>query len=131
MYFHYRKCYNHPMKKILVIINTMGRAGAEKSLISLLKSFDYTRVSVSLLAIIHRGEIYLDVPKEVRILNKNPSSGPVLGTSGTLYIAGLIMKRLFRRLYIFKYLPYALKNIRLQYKQNRRLQFDKRIFFKA
>ena len=113
------------MKEILIVINTMGRAGAEKSLISLLKSFDYSRVSVSLLSIIDRGEVFLDVPKEVRILNKAPSYGPVLGTSGTLYIAGLVLKRLFRRLYILNYIAYTFQNIRLQLKQNKRFQFDK------
>jgi len=113
------------MKEILVVINTMGQAGAEKSLISLLKSFDYSRVSVSLLSIIDRGEVFLDVPDEVQILNKAPSYGPVLGTSGTLYIAGLVLKRLFRRLYILGYIAYAFQNIRLQLKQNKSFQFDK------
>jgi glycosyltransferase involved in cell wall biosynthesis len=113
------------MKQILIVINTMGRAGAEKSLISLLKSFDYERVGVSLLSIINRGELFLDVPKEVKILNENPDTGPVLGTSGAMYIAGQVMKRLFRKLYIFKFIPYAFKNTIQQLKQNKRFQFDK------
>ena len=113
------------MNNILVVINTMGRAGAEKSLISLLKSFDYTRVSVSLYAIIDRGELFSDVPKEVRVLNENPSAGPVLGTSGAFYIAGQVVKRLLRRLYIFKFIAYAFKNIFMQLKANKRFQFDK------
>jgi glycosyltransferase involved in cell wall biosynthesis len=94
-------------------------------LISLLKSFDYTRVTVSLLSIIGRGELFLDVPEEVQILNKNPSTGPVLGTSGALYIAGQVMKHLFRRFYIFKFIPYKFKNIAAQLKYNKRFQFDK------
>jgi glycosyltransferase involved in cell wall biosynthesis len=113
------------MKNILIVINTMGRAGAEKSLISLLKSFDYTKVSISLLSIINRGELFLDVPGEVKILNQNPSTGPVLGTSGAMYIAGQVMARLFRRLYIFKFIPYAIKNMSAQIKLNKRFQFDK------
>jgi len=67
------------MKQLLIITNTMGRAGAERALISLLRCLDYSRVSVSLLAIIGRGEMFAQVPPQVKILNRNPSTGPVRG----------------------------------------------------
>ncbi|MCL2717724.1 MAG: glycosyltransferase [Lachnospiraceae bacterium] len=117
------------MKKILIIINTMGRAGAEKSLISLLKSFDYNLASVSLLSIINRGEMFSAVPDEVNILNKDPDHSPVLGRSGTFYIAKQVIRCLSRRLYFFKFIPYAIKNILIQFKQNKRFQADKLLWF--
>lgn len=103
----------------------MGRAGAEKSLISMLKSFDYTRVTVSLYAIIDRGELFLDVPMQVRVLNKKPSAEPVLGTSGALYIAGYVLRRMMKSFYFFKFIHYALQNIIAQLTRNKHFQFDK------
>lgn len=111
-------------KEILIVINTMGRAGAEKSLISMLKTLDYSRVSVSLLAIIDRGELFLDLPKEVKLINIKPSTDSVLGTSGTSYIAKKVFQQMFKNGYIFKFIPYAIKNIIIQLKL-KRFQFDK------
>ena len=107
------------MKKILFVINTMGRAGAEKSLIALLKSIDYSRCDVSLLSIINRGELFDEVPPNVNIINKNPNTEPVLGFGGLVYIAINILKRFFWRGYFFKFIPYAFKNIFLQLKNGR------------
>jgi glycosyltransferase involved in cell wall biosynthesis len=102
----------------------MGRAGAEKSLISLLNSFDHTRVEVSLLSVIGRGELFADVPKQVRVLNENPSLGAVLGTGGALHIARTVLARMFLTGYIFRFIPYALKKTYMQLRVGR-LQFEK------
>lgn len=84
------------MKKLLIVTNTMGRAGAEKSLVSLLRGLDYDRCSVHLLSIINRGTLYADIPGEVVVLNKKPCAKPVLGWRGALRIAGLSLARLPR-----------------------------------
>lgn len=102
----------------------MGRAGAEKSLISLLRSFDYSKVSVSLLSIIGRGELFAEIPEEVTVLNKKFSADSVLGSGGAAYIAKTVLARMFYRGYIFKFIPYAVKNIFAQLKSGR-LQLDK------
>lgn len=102
----------------------MGRAGAERSLISLLRSFDYSKVSVSLLSIIGRGELFAEIPKEVAVLNKKISTDSVLGPGGAAHIAKTVLARMFSRGYIFKFIPYAVKNIFAQLKSGR-LQPDK------
>ena len=112
------------MKKILFVINTMGRAGAEKSLVALLKTIDYTKYSVSLLSVINRGELFSAVPPEVRIINKNPDTRPVLGVRGAWYIAFSTLGRMLRRGYIFKFIPYAVKGFFRQAGE-RRIQPDK------
>ncbi|MCL2252989.1 MAG: glycosyltransferase [Lachnospiraceae bacterium] len=112
-------------KEILIVINTMGRAGAEKSLISMLKSFDYAKVQVSLLSILNRGELFSDVPSDVRILNDNPSTEPILGVGGTHYIIKEVTRRLLHKMYFLKFIPSALKNIILQFKNNKSFQPDK------
>lgn len=112
------------MKKLLIVVNTMGRAGAEKSLITLLESIDYSQISVSLLAIVGQGEMFADVPKKVNILNNNPSVDSVLGTSGTFFIMKNVFSRMFKGGYIFKYIPYFVKTIAMQIK-SKHIQFDK------
>ena len=102
------------MKKVLFIINTMGRAGAEKSHIALLKSIDYTRCSVSLLSVINRGELFADVPENVKILNKKPDLRPVHGIGGALYIALNALRQIFGRGYIFKFIAHIIKCRRLK-----------------
>jgi glycosyltransferase involved in cell wall biosynthesis len=111
-----------------MVINTMGRAGAERALISLLKSLDYTKVSVSLLSILNRGELFAEVPPEVRILNKNPSRKSILGTQGAFYIAKRAFMQVFRGAYIFKFIPYSIVNWITQLKAKQFKQ-DKLLWF--
>ena len=50
------------MKKILFVINTMGRAGAERSLIELLKKMDGEKDEISLYVLMGQGELITEVP---------------------------------------------------------------------
>ncbi|WP_026672552.1 glycosyltransferase [Alkalihalobacterium bogoriense] len=55
-------------KKVLFVIDSLGSGGAEKSLISLLSSFDYSKFDVELLMFVPKG-LYLPLlPKEVKVL---------------------------------------------------------------
>ena len=56
------------MKKLLFVINTLRIGGAEKSLVSLLQSLDYSRFDVDLLLFEDNGVLKRDVPKEVNVL---------------------------------------------------------------
>ncbi|MDR0326559.1 MAG: glycosyltransferase [Oscillospiraceae bacterium] len=89
---------------------------------------DYTKVSVSLLSILNRGELFAEVPPEVRILNKNPSQKSILGTQGALYIAGRAFRQVFRSAYIFRFIPYAIVNLITQLKA-RQFKQDKLLWF--
>ncbi|MCL2171280.1 MAG: glycosyltransferase [Defluviitaleaceae bacterium] len=109
------------MRDILIVTNTMGRAGAETALISLLGRLDYTRARVSLLAIIPRGEMFARLPSEVIRLNRRVSQKPVLGIFAAISLASLIIWRLIRHL---QYLPYMAKNAFMQIRRGK-LRLDK------
>lgn len=56
------------MKKILFVIESLGIGGAEKSLVSLLNTLDYSLYDVSLLLLYKEGSLLQYVPKTVTIL---------------------------------------------------------------
>jgi len=112
-------------KKLLFIINTMGRAGAETALIELLKKLDAAdRYELSLYAMIPRGELFGRVPERVRLVNGRVSCGSVLSPSGRLSIFLRLAGAFFYRLTGFRLLPYLIANIREQKKKGR-VQYDK------
>ena len=87
------------MKKVLFVINTLGIAGAERTLMSLLNEFDRKKYDVSIRSIIPRGECFLEIPKGVRILNKNYSPKSVLSGRGSFFIGLMVAKSLFLNLF--------------------------------
>lgn len=62
-------------KKILFVIDSLNCGGAEKSLVSLLNSLDYSKIEVDLMIITRSGIFEKYVPKEVNIISNaiNPS----------------------------------------------------------
>jgi len=106
-------------KKILFVINTMGRAGAEKVLTALLRQLDPDLVEVDLLSLIPRGEMYSRVPEFVNILNTEPIMASVLDKDGKKYVKRHVFKALLKKARFISYLPYALKNIKAQKKRGR------------
>ena len=63
------------MKKVLFVINTLGQAGAEKALLELLKRFSPDEYEVSLYVLLGQGELIHDLPRYVKLLNKDFSEG--------------------------------------------------------
>ena len=59
------------MKKVLFVINTLGGAGAEKALLELLKRFPEEQYEVSLYVLLDQGELVSQIPKHVKILNRD------------------------------------------------------------
>jgi len=112
------------LKSILIVINNLSRAGAERVLVSLLKLIDYTEYSIDLLSIIDLGELFDELPKEVNVLNPDPKNFSVLSRQGTRYIAKTVVKNMLSRGYGFYYIPYAVKNLFYQLKRKKFL-FDK------
>ena len=60
------------MKKILIIHQNMEVGGAETSLLGLLDSFDYSKVSVDIFFYEHKGDLYNLIPSQVNILKEIP-----------------------------------------------------------
>lgn len=115
-------------KKILFVINTMGRAGAEKCLMSMLKYMDKDKYDISLFSVINRGEMFDYVPEGVRILNENPCSLSVLDRRAKKELAKTILKNGFRKGYFFKEAGYLRKTISYQRKRGE-IDF-KKLFWK-
>lgn len=104
-------------KRILFVINTMGRAGAEKCLMSMLKYMDKEKYDISLFSVINRGEMFDYVPEGVRILNENPCTESVLDKRAKKELAKIILKNGFRKGYFFKEAGYLRKMISYQRKR--------------
>lgn len=112
-------------KNILFIINTLGRAGAERALIELLKKIDENPdLDMDLYAIIPRGELFSEVPKSINILNPKWDDGSVHSPGGRGAIALEVMKSFFYKLTGFRLLPYMVQNAKEQKKRGS-LQWDK------
>jgi len=98
------------MKKILFVMNTMGRAGAEKALLELFKHIDRTEYEISLFILTGQGELINDVPEYVKILNKKILPVSVHSEEGRKVLFRSSLKVLFKRFNIIKLLPYFIKN---------------------
>jgi glycosyltransferase involved in cell wall biosynthesis len=113
-------------KKLLFIINTMGRAGAEMALIELLKKLDSMGVyELSLYTVIPCGELFDRVPEHIQILNKHYNKGSVLSIRGHLCILKSVIFSFFYKLTGFRLLGYMIRNIKEQRALGRKLQYDK------
>lgn len=61
-----------PKKNILLIMNNLNCGGAEKALISLLQTFDYSLYTVELLLFKKEGLFLNQIPSQVTLLNEPP-----------------------------------------------------------
>ncbi|MBD5545130.1 MAG: glycosyltransferase [Lachnospiraceae bacterium] len=115
-------------KKILFVINTMGRAGAEKCLLSMLKYMDMERYEISLFSVINRGEMFRHVPKGVKILNENPCVESVLDKKAKRELAKTIVRNGLKKGYFFKEIGYLWK---MAFYQRKHAGLDfKKLFWK-
>lgn len=109
------------MKKILFVINTMGRAGAENSMIELMKLYDKGLYELHLLSLIDRGEMFDQVPAKVVLHNKRRDSRPILSSKG--FLIGVVLKAILQ--------PALLRNLSGMWRtfteqiKRRRIQYDK------
>lgn len=60
------------MKKILIFSHALEIGGAERALLGLLDSLDYTQYSVDLFLMRHEGELFKQIPVEVNLLPEIP-----------------------------------------------------------
>ena len=65
------------MKTILFAIHYLELGGAEKSLLALLESLDYSKVQVDLFVYAHRGELMGEIPPQVCLLPEIPEYAQV------------------------------------------------------
>ena len=71
-------------KKVLFINGHLEVGGCEKSLIDVLKNFDYGKYEVDLLLLEHMGDYYEELPEEVnvKLYSLEPAFGSILPCIG-------------------------------------------------
>ena len=99
------------MKKLLFVINTLGRAGAEMALLELLRRLDPVRYDVSLFVLTGQGELASELPTYVRLLNTDYDSTPVLSRDGKRKLRKRVLRSLCARGTAIRLFPYLLRNL--------------------
>lgn len=106
-------------KKVLFVINTMGRAGAERCLLHLLKAWEDEAYEISLFSILGRGELFREVPPYVRILNESLELSTVHDREARKAFAVDILKGMIKKRCLFKSLFSMLTLWRWQVKEKK------------
>lgn len=94
-------------KKILFVINTLGRAGAETALMTLLRSLDPAEYDISLYVIMAQGELIKELPDGVRLLNSSFSSESVLTSRGRRHMFRVAARAVSRNGHILRKIAYT------------------------
>lgn len=82
-------------QKVLFVINTMGRAGAEKALVELIRVLDPEKYHIYLYVLIPRGEMFRELPSGVTILNPRVDDRSVLSLGGKLFVGRKLLGAAF------------------------------------
>lgn len=100
--------------RILFVINTLGQAGAETALLSLLQTLarekGEARYEISLYVLTGQGEMVSRLPADVRLLNKKYREESVLTAKGRKYLKKTVLKAMSTRATVVKLFPYLVKN---------------------
>lgn len=99
------------MKKILFVINTFSRAGAEKALLELMRQMDSAEYDISLFVLTAQGELFSELPPHVHIMNASYYSTSVLSRAGRKKLRALIFCSFFKRGAGIRLLPYLFRNL--------------------
>lgn len=81
-------------KKILFVMNTLGRAGAEHALVELIKTLELQKYKIYLYVLLPRGEMFNQIPHYVKILNRKTDNRSILSLGGKIFIVGQLLKSL-------------------------------------
>lgn len=83
-------------KKILFVINTLGRAGAEMAMLELMRRFPEEEYEISLYVILGQGELVRELPEHVKVLNRKYQDTSVLSENGRRHIVKTVIYSFFR-----------------------------------
>lgn len=111
-------------KRVLFVVNTLGRAGAETLLLQVLRSFHDTSYEVFLYAVIGQGELFAQLPGDVVVLNPRPSTMSVLSRRGSRRMIGGVLRAFVRNGGLCHKLGYVVRTLAAMRKRGR-LQPDK------
>lgn len=97
-------------KEILIVMNTLGHAGAEMALLELIKRLDPSNYNISLYVLLAQGELADRLPNHVRLLNKRYYNMSVLSKEGHKRIKKTVLRKFFQRASGIRLLPYIIQN---------------------
>lgn len=104
-------------KKILFVINTMGHAGAEMSLLDFLKRVSDCGHEIYLYVLMGQGELANQIPPCVKLLNKNYSKCSVLTGPGRIRMTGTVLRAFLHSRRKSANMYYLLKNLAIMIKK--------------
>lgn len=118
-------------KKILFVINTFSRAGAETALLDLLYKLDGIndaaedkKYEISLFVLMGQGELASRLPESVHLLNRKYSMDSVLEPRGKRHMIATVLKALLHKGTGVRLSPYMLKAYR-QMRRSGEVRIDK------
>ena len=111
-------------KRVLFVINTLGQAGAEKVLLTMLNAIDPNQYEIDLYVMLNQGDLISDVPSYVNVLNKNISDKPILGRAGKRHLILEVLKSGLRHGAVFQTFPYMISNL-WRMMENGKVLYDK------
>lgn len=111
-------------KKLLFVINTLGRAGAEMAMLELMRRLPEEEYEISLYVILGQGELVRELPEHVKVLNRTYRDTSVLSERGRHHIQKTVIHSFFRNGRWFRKLYYLITVV-LEMRKRKKLQLDK------
>ena len=113
-------------KKILFVINTLSRAGAETALLELLAQLaaergedGQPRYELSLFVLMNQGELVQQIPEGVRLVNPRYAPVSVFEPKGRIYMGMTVVKCLLHRANLIRLWRYHWRATRAMRKEGR------------
>jgi glycosyltransferase involved in cell wall biosynthesis len=97
-------------KKVLFVINTLGKAGAEVAMLELLRRLDLRQADVSLYVLTGQGELVQEVPEGVHLCNTSYCAETVLSGAGRKQLRRSVLRASVTNHALLKNLPYLISN---------------------
>lgn len=111
-------------KKVLFVINSLGRAGAEVAMLELLRRLCKYELELYVYVLTGQGEMVKDLPEGVRLLNKSFCDSVVHSSQGRKSLAKKVIKSAFSRGSVFRNFGYLVSNF-VRMVSKKRIQPDK------
>lgn len=99
------------MKKILFVINSLSRAGAENAMLELMHWVAQEDCEISLYVLTGIGELRKELPEGVRLLNKKYCDASILAGNGFKEVKKKVVLSLLKRGNIIRMFPYLCRNL--------------------
>lgn len=112
------------LKKVLFVINSLGRAGAEVAMLEMLRRLCRYDVELSVYVLTGQGEMVGDLPDGVKLLNKSFCEHTIHSSQGRKSLAKKVMKSAFSHGSVFRNFGYFVSNL-FRMIAKRRIQPDK------